>query len=47
MHTVQSREQILPLDRQVQNPDLRVQHGYQLPSRCCQRDLMPVGNLFL
>ena len=47
VHTVQSREQIFPLDRQMENLHFGRQLRFQLPSRRCQRDLMSVGNLFL
>ena len=46
VHTVQPREQILPLDRQMDDLHFPGQFRFQLPSRRGQRDLMPVGYLF-
>ena len=45
-HTVKPRERILSVDRQMENFHFAMQLGLQLPSSCCQKDLMPVGNLF-
>ena len=47
VHTVQSCEQILSMDRQMDDLNFPGQLRFQLPSRRGQRDLMPVGYLFL
>ena len=45
--TVQPRDGIFFVNRQVDDPDFRMQLGFHFSPRCCQKDLMPVGYLYL